>query len=144
MFFLLWLTILPPIIFDQPQIEALLLEEINTGMPLLTDLCLENALLEMNLALSELTSLPAIRHLSLAGLDLGRFTFDDYRFLCILGTAFPGLEALRLRCVNSIDEREAVGAFQVAAAECFRRLRAEHVILERECWPRLAGRYWVD
>ena len=98
----------------------------------------------MNLNLAELATLPAVRRLTLAGLDLGRFTFDQYRFLCILGVAFPGLEALTLRCVNSIDERDVVEAFAVGAAECFRHLKAEAVSLERDRWPRLAGRYEED
>lgn len=94
----------------------------------------------MNLNLAELAGLTGIKRLTLSGLDLGRFSFDDYRFLCILGTAFPGLESFTLRCINSIDENEAVGAFEFAA-DCFRVLRAKDVHLERLSWPRIAGRH---
>lgn len=97
-----------------PEIEAILLPELD-DLTNLTELRIENVLLDMNLQLEFLPSLNRIKRLHLTGLDLGRWSFDDDRFLRILGTTFPSVEQLTLRCVNSIDEQEMIGSFEFSA-----------------------------
>ena len=106
----------------------------------LTELRLDNVCLEMDIDLSLLTPLPTITNLSLTGLDLGRWNFDDHCFLSVLATSMPNLERICLRCVNSIDEREMVGAFEFSD-KYFACLRMDGVNLERNGYNQLAGRH---